>query len=208
MTDDLGKKRRQKAMNALADAALESVGWTVDELAAAVGEAPDAIQKGMLESLQRQKLYQEYDAACAAKDRAAGRDPQECHNVVCRHHAVEEYRCLQEHYAGGCTYNMRESPPNDLDCTGEVGYPSHAEAIRMLQRAGLLAPDEFGRWNGTDFALHKSTRRLWWAFVALLVETGRAPRVFREGEVEPELCEATSEAKKWFSVLWEEKGGV
>ena len=42
----------------------------------------------------------------------------------------------------------------------------------------ILEPDEWGRWNGTDFAF--KIRRVWWAFVDLLVESGRIERAWIE----------------------------
>ena len=84
-------------------------------------------------------------------------------------------------FAQGCCFRMTEDPPSDPFRR----LPSHAEALRMLARAGLLKPDDFGRWNGTNFALRENTRKLWWAYVRMLVESGRisAFPFEHEGEV-------------------------
>lgn len=71
--------------------------------------------------------------------------------------------------AHGCIFRMVERPP----CDPFRRLPSHAEALRMLARAGLLDPDDFGHWNGTDFAQRQATSTLWWAYVRLLIESGK-----------------------------------
>jgi len=67
--------------------------------------------------------------------------------------------------------NVGAPPPSEI---GRI--PSHAEAIRMLQRAELFQPDRFGHWNGTDYAQRRATKTLWWAYVGLLVKVGEIDR--------------------------------
>lgn len=73
--------------------------------------------------------------------------------------------------AQDCLFRMAEHPPSDPFSR----IPSHREALSMLMRAGLMEPDEFGRYNGTDFAHHENTSKLWFAYLRGLVALGKIP---------------------------------
>lgn len=194
MSNELERAREKKAKAEAGQAILDALGGpTVEYIAQLTDSAPAEIGQAMVEAVERAKAYREFDAHRAALlEEQTGIKPDECHNAVCKHHVpmghlhlVDEKgmsyevedpathpRCGGRSSATGCIFRMLEDPPSDPF----INIPSHAEAVRMLQRAGLLKPDDFGKWNGTDFAFRGAVSKLWWAFVRLLVETGKIER--------------------------------
>lgn len=191
MSNELERARERKAE--AGQAILDALGGpTVEQIAELTGSAPAEIGQALVEAVERAKAYREFDAHRAALLEEQGIKPDECHNAVCKHHVpmghlhlVDENgmgyevadpathpRCGNRENATGCIFRMLEHPPSDPF----ANIPSHAEAVRMLQRAGLMKPDDFGKWNGTDFAFRGAVSKLWWAFVRLLVETGKIER--------------------------------
>ena len=85
---------------------------------------------------------------------------------------------------------MTEYPPSDPF----TRIPSWAEAVRMLMRNDLLEPDDFGQYNGTDFAQRENTHKLWWAYVDLLQESGKIPRYFLENSDVEDRGKASDDA--------------
>lgn len=194
MSDDLQARRDKKARRDAGQAILASIGsdLTVEQVAELTETAPDAVGQALAEALERSKAYRQFDMMRAARlEERTGIKPDACWNAVCRDFVPIRHvqhiddrgmgyeladpssysRCSSGDKATGCVFRMLESPPSDPF----TEIPSHAEAVRMLQRAGLLKPDEFGHWNGTDFAFRGAASKLWWAFVRLLVETGKIP---------------------------------
>jgi len=189
VTDEISKARRRKARNELADAVLTDMGGSAEQLSAMFDGVPDQIRQAVVESLERQQAYRSIRTRHAAQDEAEGIRPRACHNGACEAYKQSEgvrevdngdmtyYEDFGERdfctrgvdFAQGCMFRMVEQPPSDPFRR----LPSHAEALRMLMRAGLLKPDDFGQWNGTDFAQRENTRKLWWAYVDMLVATGR-----------------------------------
>lgn len=190
---DLAANRRERDRQKLSDAILQDLGIDADGIAALVDGAPPQIRDALIASVTRQQHYREIDHQHAAADEAEGIPADRCCNMVCPNYVqfdgFEERdgrlipigvpnRCKGgAEEAQGCMFRMVDRPPSDPFRR----LPSHAEALRMLMRAGLLEPDEFGHWNGTDFAAREATSRLWWAYVNLLLETGRIA-VADEGE--------------------------
>jgi len=190
VTDDLSEKRREKARQELGEHVLNELGGSAEQLAAMVDGAPDQIREAVVEAMERQQAYRSIDRRHAAEDEAKGIPGDRCCNAVCVEHrasegqrevespeglvAIEDFG-KRDFCAGGweraqqCMFRMTEGPPSDPFAR----YPSYAEAIRMLMRAKLLEPDSFGKWNGTDFAFSQATSKLWWAYIDLLVETGK-----------------------------------
>jgi hypothetical protein len=189
---DIEDARRKRAVVELTDALVEDLGAPpVNVMAAIVGAAPETIRVALVEGLQRNEIYAELDRQHALRDEAEGLPADRCCNMVCSRfcqnegwkevEAVDGHRHLvpvsdRKNFCEGgfkvaqqCMFRMTDPPPSDPF----TRLPSWAEAVRMLQRAGLLQPDEFGHYNGTDFAFHGSTQKLWWAYVGLLVSTGR-----------------------------------
>lgn len=193
MSDDLEIARLKRGRRQLADAAMKELGVDAERLAALTESAPEEIRDAILDGLERAGMYRTLALRQAAEDEAEGVPGERCCNAVCPEYrqsegqeerpsdipgAVEivqtgrrDFCARGAAHAQGCVFHQRERPPSDPFRR----LPSHAEALRMLMRAGLLEPDEFGKYDGTDFALRENTRRLWWAFIGLLVETGRIP---------------------------------
>lgn len=187
MTDvlDFQKKQQERQQAELADQVAEELGVTAEGLANMIGEPADAVRAGLLEAVRRQALYRTIDERQAARERAQGRDPNECHNLMCPEQRQSEHehtnpKTGEVTYSGrsnychtedaiGCIFRMTEQPPSDPF----VSYPSYPECVRILQRIGYIRPDGFGFSSGTDFMLHQQTRRLWVAFVLLLTESGK-----------------------------------
>ena len=189
MTNDLDKARRKKAQRQLVDQTLESLfnvpAEEAKNLLASVAEASDSeISTAMLEAMHRQEAYRQVNLKHAQEDELEGIPADLCCNQVCRDNVEKEGKpfCGQGVLrAQDCMFRMSEPPPRDPFSR----LPSHAEALRLLQREGLMKPDEFGHWNGTDFAFRKQSEKLWWAYVKLLVETGKIPTFpFEEGRHE------------------------
>lgn len=183
---NLDAKRTERAQDRLVDAMLDSMGLDAEGLAALVDSAPAEIRDAVLRSLERQEGYRALDQQHAAQDEAEGIPADRCCNMVCP--SYQQFERLEEQpdrslrpvgprdrckggaeEAHGCIFRMVERPP----CDPFRRLPSHAEALRMLARAGLLDPDDFGHWNGTDFAQRQATSTLWWAYVRLLIESGK-----------------------------------
>jgi len=202
---------KRKAEDKLADTVLNDLGLTADELANVMSTAPDEVRMAILDSLERRKMYKIFEDRHAALDEEEGIGAQTCCNAVCANYKLDEeieatgpytYKILSyKEYCGaneaqGCKFRMTEAPP----CDPFVRYPSHAEAIRTLMRNNLLEPDEFGHYNGTDFAHKHNTVKLWWSYVNLLIESGKIPKIFfiaDDGEEIEDRGEQATEAKKF-----------
>jgi len=93
---------------------------------------------------------------------------------------------------------MLEPPPNPLSYPDSSKVPTHAEALRMLSRAGLLDHDEFGQSTGTDFAFQgHAVKKLWFAYVDALRRLKDIPTV----ENPPLNCDP-DDARKLFLREW------
>jgi hypothetical protein len=208
MIDDLQPRRDAREKTKAGQAILDSLGsgMSVEQLAELTESAPAEIGQALVEAAERAKVYRSLDLIKQARQEEAGIRPGECWNGACKDHVpaamlrkrdhVGEYeigdptswhRCGRgDDKAVSCIFRMIEQPSSDPFSD----IPSHAEAIRMLQRAGLLKPDEFGKWNGTDFAFRGAVAKLWWAHVKLLVETGKIPAAMftcDDGEQVPDM---------------------
>ena len=75
----------------------------------------------------------------------------------------------KEGTAQGCIFRLLEHPYSDPF----VEIPSHNECVRILQRIGYIRGSSFEEELGTNFMQRNATRKLWHAYVLLLVETGR-----------------------------------
>lgn len=196
LIDDITTKRQERARHELGDAILDDLGAPdADRLAQTVDSTPDMVREAMVEALERNRLWREHDRQRAACDEAEGLPGDRCCNMVCPEYRQNEGWEKQPDgsllpvnarkdfcqrgavAAQGCMFRMREHPPSDPF----IRLPSHAEAVHMLQRAGLLTPDDFGRYNGTDFAQRRETRRLWWAYVDALIACGRVDPALDRG---------------------------
>lgn len=141
-----------------------------------IGIAPIEIQERIVSTLHKGKLI---DINVVAYEGARHKlMPNECHNIVCTDYIPvdDNYNhnvCGQRDDSHNCLYRMEDPPPNTLDYATPM--PSHLEAIHILNRFGLVSPDNHGHWNGTDFVMRNQTNKLWWAFVGLLIETGKIP---------------------------------
>ena len=186
---DIEDARSKRDAKALADGLLDHLGVDADGLAMLCDTAPAEIRTAVLDALVRGEMYYAHAQASAAAQEAAGVPADRCLNMVCPHYKQADWeksddgsirpvgpmnRCtLGGIEAQGCLFRMLETPPNDL---AVPGMPSHAEAIRMLQRAGLVGDSgDPSSHDGTDFWRAWRTERLWRAYLALLVETGRVP---------------------------------
>lgn len=180
---DIAQARSDKERRQLADAILEQIGGPPAELLAdVIGGAPEEIRDALLEAAERQGMYKALAQEHAAADEQHGIPADQCFNSPCSH--WREGRCAQGvENAQTCLFRMVELPPGDPFRR----LPSHAEALRMLMRAGLLEPDSFGHWNGTDFAFKLATRALWFAFIDLLIKTGKVTSTDRSDVAEEAL---------------------
>jgi len=198
---DFQEKRRTKVRRDVADAVMEDMGVDAEWLAHIVGEsAPDDMRDAFAEALDRNAMYRAFDERRAKEQEAAGIPGDRCCNSVCEQHQSVEREveipsetiegCMEIRPEGkrdyckrgaassqGCLFQMLEHPPNSLSYPS-CKIPSHAEAIRMLSQAGLFEADEYGNSDGTDFAFQqKAVRKLWWAYVHLLFESGKIPHI-------------------------------
>lgn len=192
MTNELEAARTKRDRKLLANAVMEDLGVNAEGLAAIAETSPDSIREAILDGLERQQMYRNIGRQHAAQDEAQGIPGDRCCNLVCPEHQQAErtvlkdagdgMQCYQQEGrrdyckkgvdgAQGCMFRMAEHPPSDPFSR----IPSHREAIRMLMRAGLMQPDEFGHFNGTDFAQHEATRKLWFAYLQALVDLGKIP---------------------------------
>jgi hypothetical protein len=193
MTDDKGLDFQQAQKRRVADTVMKELGLNAEDLAAVAETAPKEIRDAFYDCLQRNAMYKSIGRQRAAEEEASGTPGDRCCNVVCPSFKQSEFEvetpteggCIRisctgkQNYctggvdrAQGCTHRMKEMPPSD---PFRSDIPSHQEAVNMLMRAGLLEPDEFGHFNGTDLAHRAATRSLWWAYVDLLAETGKIP---------------------------------
>lgn len=176
--EEFAERRRKKAMHKIGTAVADELGVTAEGLADIVGDAcPDQVREALAEAFDRALILRQIHEHEAAKEEEPGR----CNNRVCQdwaHAGSDGYCRIGATHAVGCLFRMREEPPNHLEGVTCAAIPEWSEAINMLRQAGILEPDEWGRWNGTDFT-HK-TERVWWAFVHLLVETGKIDRCWVE----------------------------
>jgi hypothetical protein len=205
----LTEKRAEKQRADFADSVAEELGVTTEGMAAMVGTTTDEVREGFLEALERQAMYRDIEERVAEREKSAGRDPDECNNAVCPHHVQHEHEHIAEEdglitYSGrsnycdrtpgnpqGCRFRMKDPPLCDQFGT----IPSHAECARVLQRIGYLREDEFGGEVGTDFMFHQNTKKLWIAFVKLLVETRR---VTPEKDIEDWFSASNEQAKAYY----------
>lgn len=204
--DELKNRRERKAKRDAGEAILEALGGPpIEQLAELVSGAPDQIAEAMLEAVERGKMYRALTQLQAETLEAQGIPPDYCANAVCRDFVpantlklydeklgdyeqgdpASHSRCGANRPPASCLYRMTEGPP----CDPFTIIPSHAEAIRMLARAGLHKPDDFGHWNGTDFAHRGAVSRLWFKFIEMLVDAGKIePSMFvmDDGEEVPD----------------------
>ena len=196
--DDLTDRRRIKERQKLGGAILDILtgedgedleGFLID----LTGSAPGPIREALCDALLRGKMIHEHlEAQAKTED-----EPGHCANAVCREWVQSEgeetsasgevsltgkrsFCGFGDAEASGCPFRMREAAPSNLHGVDCQPIPEWAEAVRMLRRAGLLEPDSFGFYNGTDFVFHKSTRHLWWCLIELLIESGRLKRSWVE----------------------------
>lgn len=183
--DELKSARRKRTKRELGDAILQDLGMPgAGALGVTIGTAPEVIQDAVMEAAERSQLYASVDLRRAQEREARGIRPEACFNSVCSDNTyntggIDGNVCKDG--VQSCRFRMQEAPPSDPFSD----TPSHVEAVRMLQRLGALKPDQFGKWNGTDFAQRSSTNKLWWAYIALLIETGKIPEhviEFEDGE--------------------------
>ena len=187
--DEFSKRRRKKARQKIGAAVAEHLGITAEGIGETIGGAtcPDQIRDALCDAFDRGRIIRGLQERQAAEEDEPGR----CCNQVCRNWVQSEGEALGPSgeivmtgrqnfcseggaFAVGCLYRMRAPPPNHLDGETCAPIPEWSEAINLLRQNGLLEPDEQGRWNGTDLAF--KVRRLWWALVELLVESGRIDR--------------------------------
>ncbi len=159
-----------------ADAILGELGSpSADELGEIIGCSPTEIQVALMDAVERSRMYRAFDWREMKRQKVKGIQPGFCANLACDDNRGDGCD-LGDVEAVSCLFRMLDSPPNRLSYDCDI--PSHKEALNMLSRAGMLSPGHYGRYNGTDFAHRKSTRKLWWSFVDLMVETGRIQRQF------------------------------
>jgi hypothetical protein len=213
---NINNARRDRELKKFADIILEDLGNSAEEIALIADAAPDDIRNGIIEALERKEMWDALKEIKAQEDEAEGKPADTCHNMVCpkfqqsefRNETIEDTGFTYYKFSGksnyctdgamcaqGCIFRMSEQPPSDpFD-----RIPSHAEAVRMLQREGLLQPDEFGHWNGTDFIFHKNIKKLWEAYINLLVETGKIDKaifILEDGTEKQDFGEMQKQAKK------------
>ena len=73
----------------------------------------------------------------------------------------------------------------------------------MLSRSGLWEDDDFGESTGTNFAFRReAVRKLWWAYVSLLLESGKIPCQHPEYNPDKGDVEAAKEVffKEWMGI--------
>lgn len=193
MSDDvvsLDKRRAEKQQRALVDGVADDLGVDVEGLAEMVGDTPDGVREAFIDRLELSAMYQAHDEKRKEQEREQGRDPDECHNMVCEHYVQQESwreapdeddpdlmqlvpagrgNFCKHGEAVSCIFRLREHPYSDPF----VDIPSHNECVRILQRIGYVRGDSFEKELGTNFMCHQNTRKLWQAYVLLLVETGR-----------------------------------
>lgn len=189
MTDELKEARQKRDRKQLADAVMEDMGVSAEKLAAISEVAPDEVREAILDGLERQKAYKHFGRQQAAEDEADGIPGDRCCNGVCPKHKQSEFDsthpvtglvtfsgkrdyCLDGvDGAQGCIYRMAKQPPSDPFSR----IPCHRDAINMLRAAGLVKPDDWGEYNGTDFAFHQNTEKLWFAYLRALKELKKIP---------------------------------
>jgi len=189
MSDDkvvsLDERRAKKQQADFADAVAESLGVSTTGLADMVGTSVEDVQQGFLDAMERHSMYRAHDEALKERERQQGLDPDTCHNAVCDRCVQFEHthtdpstgevtfsgrkNFCKEGSAQGCIFRLLEHPYSDPF----VDIPSHNECIRILQRIGYTRQGSFEEELGTNFMAYKNTRKLWEAYVLLLVETGR-----------------------------------
>jgi hypothetical protein len=193
MSDDvvsLDQKREEKQQREFVDGVADSLGVDVEGLAEMMGGAPDDARQAIVDRIELDMMYKAHDRRREEQERAQGRDPDECHNMVCEHYVQHErtrevpsadYPDLAEIVPEGrsnfckqggavsCIFRLLEHPPSDPF----VDIPSHHECLRILQRIGYVRGDSFENELGTNFMFSRNTKSLWMAYVLLLVETGR-----------------------------------
>jgi hypothetical protein len=193
MADDLSARRRHKARQRVGAAVADALGVTAEGIAEIVGDGcPDQIRDAFASAFELGEMKRAVAERMAAEEDTPGH----CCNAVCRQWRQSEGQEIvgelheikltgRQSYcnegaaaATDCLFRMRTQPPSSLDTVSCARLPEWSEAINLLRQAGLLEPDEFGRWEGTNFAFKVS--RLWWALVDLLVETGRIERCWIE----------------------------
>lgn len=182
---DLHERRVQKQRTEFADGVAKDLGVTVDGLAVLVEDTPDGVCEGLLDCVERNLMYRAADERDKERERQRGLDPDRCCNGPCKFYVQHEHEhrnemtgeitfsgrndFCKEGTAQGCIFRLLEHPYSNPF----VDTPSHNECIRVLQRIGYVRGDDFEEELGTNFMFHKNTRKLWEAYVLLLVETGR-----------------------------------
>ena len=186
----LDKKRAEKQRAEFADAVAESLGVTTQGLAEMVDAPVDSIREGFIEAVERQSMYHAFDEKKKELERKQGLDPDTCYNGACDRYQQYEHSDTEvsadspelEYYvfsgrknfckegrAQSCIFRLLEYPYSDPF----VDIPSHNECVRILQRIGYIRGGSFEEELGTNFMVRMNTRKLWEAYVLLLVETGR-----------------------------------
>jgi len=191
--------RKEREMKKILDAIIDDLGVDAERLGIMIAAAPDDIREAVSEAMERYEIYNELKQIKAQEDEAEGIPADACYNGVCpkhnQSHCDDGPMCAQ-----GCIFRMVQTPPSDPF----QKLPSHAEAIRMLQRLGELKPDDFGAWNGTDFIFHENVKDLWKAYIDLLVETGKINNsIFTrsDGTEVEDFGEKQKQAKRALKVL-------
>lgn len=185
MEDELSKLRQKNQQANIANAVADDLGVSLSGLASMVGATEEAVQKGLLDCLERNRIYKAAEERDKQLEREQGLDPDTCHNGVCPNCQQYEHEHTDpntglitfsgrtnyctEGSAQGCIFRLKEHPYSDPF----VDIPSHNECVRILQRIGYIRNDDFGKALGTDFMSHQAISKLWSAYIQLLVETGR-----------------------------------
>lgn len=195
---NLDDARKERELKRLLDTIIDDLGVNEGRLSDMIGAAPENIRNAILDALENNKIYQELNKIKANEDELNGIDSDACHNMVCPKFIQTEtknYCKAGPICAQGCLFRMMEPPISDP----WQRLPSHPEAIRMLQRAGQLKPDDFGEWNGTAFIFYNNVKALWTAYINLLIDTGKINKaifVCDDGEKVTDFVETQKRALK------------
>lgn len=206
MSSEFSISKKAKNKQALGKALLDHLGGEVLEstIAALTDTAPDEIREAIADALHRGETIHRLHVDEASREE----NPGYCANLVCKDWVQSEGEEEVPHSSGAaeireacdCLFRMKEPPPNHLDGVTCQPIPEWSEAINMLRRAGLLEPDEWGRYNGTDFALQPNISKLWWTLVDLLVETGKIDKSW----VDQDIRDRGAESRQAKQLLFQE----
>ncbi len=180
----LEEARKNKELKRVIDAIIEDLQCDPLTLSELMGVEREDLEDSIHDALERKEIYRQLNVISAEEDINKGIKADQCYNAVCPRFARsnnKNYCSKGIDEAQSCMYRMKDKPPSDP----WQSIPSHTEAVRMLQRANLLIPDEFGEYNGTDFMQKNNVRKLWVAYINLLADTKKINRaVFKSSSGE------------------------